>query len=144
MGKPIDDAIRSRLGARIRALRTARGLEQGGLGTRVDCTQEYISQLEHGDRSPSWETLVDLAHTGFEIELASLMFGIDEDLGFVPDDLSDVIAGRPLQARRDLVPALQSMVLMLRAEEDRSRAGGEPRYPSSEGLKAPGRRRTVK
>jgi transcriptional regulator with XRE-family HTH domain len=141
MGKPIDDAIRSRLGARIYALRTARNLEQGVLGARVDCTQEYISQLERGDRSPSWETLVALAHKGFEIELASLMFRIDEGLAFEPNDLSDVIAGRPLQARRDLVPGMQ---LMLRAEEDRSRADGEPRYRSSEGLRAPGRRRAAK
>jgi len=144
MVKPIDDVIRSRLGARINALRTARNLEQGVLGARVDCTQEYISQLERGDRSPSWETLVDLAHKGFEIELASLMFGIDADLGFEPEDLSDVIAGRPLQARRDLVPGIQLMQLMLRAEEDRSRAGGEPRYRSSAELRAPGRRRTAK
>ncbi len=144
MSKPVDDAIRSRLGARICALRTARKLDQEVLGARVDCSQEYISQLERGERSPSWETLVALAHEGFEIEIASLMFGIDEDLGFEPEDLSDVIAGRPLQARRDLVPGLQLMQQMLRAEEDRSHAGDEPRYRSSELLRAPGRRRAAK
>ena len=77
MIKPVDDAIRSRLGARILTLRTARNLEQAVLGARVDCTQEYISQLERGERSPSWEILAGLAHKGFEIELAALMFGID-------------------------------------------------------------------
>jgi transcriptional regulator with XRE-family HTH domain len=143
MIKPVDDAIRSRLGARILTLRTARNLEQAVLGARVDCTQEYISQLERGERSPSWEILAGLAHKGFEIELAALMFGIDADLGFEPDELSDVIAGRPLQARRDLVPGMQLMQMMLRAEEDRRRVGGEPQYRSSEGLKAPGRRRAA-
>jgi transcriptional regulator with XRE-family HTH domain len=141
---PADDAIRSRWGARIFALRTARNLDQEELGARVNCTQAYISELERGVKSPSWELLVLLAHKGFEIELAELMFGIDDDLSFEPEDLGDVIAGRPLQARRDLVPGLQLMQQMLRAEEDRSRASDEPRYRSSEVLRAPGRRRAAK
>ncbi len=144
MTKPVDDEIRSRWGARIRALRTAHNLDQEVLGARVNCTQAYISELERGDKSPSWELLIALAHQGFGIELASLMFGIDDDLGFEPEDLGDVIAGRPLQARRDLVPGLQLMQQMLRAEEDRSHAGDEPRYRSSEVLRAPGRRRAAK
>jgi len=139
---PADDAIR--LGARICALRTARNLDQEVLGARVNCTQAYISEIERGVKSPSWELLIALAHQGFEIELASLMFGIDDDLGFEPKDLGDVIAGRPLQARRDLVSGMQLMQQMLRAEEDRSRAGDEPRYRPSEVLTAPGRRRAAK
>jgi hypothetical protein len=44
---------------------------------------------------------------GFEIKLASLMFGIDEDPGVELRDLSELIAGRPLKARRDLLRAIE-------------------------------------
>ncbi len=136
-----DEVVRRRLGAQIRALREARGLTQQELGDRVDCKQKYISQLECGNRSPSWETLVALAHKGFEIRLASLMFGIDEDFGAEFQDLSEVIAGRPLESRRDL---LRGIELVLRAGEDRSRASGERRYRPAPELSAPGRPRAAK
>jgi len=48
----------------------------------------------------------------FEMKLAALMFGIDEDIGAEIQDLSDMLAGRPKETRRDL---LQAMELMLRA-----------------------------
>ena len=104
--------LRNRLGARIRALRDARGLTQEIIADRIEVTPKYVSQLECGQRSPSWETLVAIAHHGFEIRLATLMFGIDEEIGAEVQDLSDMLAGRPKEARRDL---LQAMELMLRA-----------------------------
>ena len=107
-----DTQLRHRLGARIRALRDARGLTQEVVAGRIEVTQKYVSQLECGQKSPSWETLVAIAHQGFEIKLATLMFGIDEDIGIEVQDLSDVLAGRPKEARRDL---LQAMELILRA-----------------------------
>jgi len=57
---------------------------------------------------------VTIAHKGLEIRLASLMFGIDEDIGAEVQDLSDVLAGRSREARRDV---LRAMELMLRAGE---------------------------
>jgi transcriptional regulator with XRE-family HTH domain len=112
--KGVDRAaqLRHRLGARIRALRAARGLTQEMIAGRIEVTPKYVSQLECGQRSPSWETLVAIAHHGFEIKLATLMFGIDEDIGVEVQDLNDVLAGRPKEARRDL---LHAMELMLRA-----------------------------
>ena len=104
--------LRRRLGARIRALREARGLTQEMIAVRIEATQKYVSQVECGQRSPSWETLVAIAHQGFEIKLATLMFGIDEDLGVEVLDLSDVLAGRPKEARRDVLHAIE---LILRA-----------------------------
>jgi transcriptional regulator with XRE-family HTH domain len=104
--------LRLRLGARIRALRDARGLTQETIADRIEVTPKYVSQLECGQRSPSWETLVAIAHHGFEMKLAALMFGIDEDIGAEIQDLSDMLAGRPKETRRDL---LQAMELMLRA-----------------------------
>ncbi len=115
----VDHAVqlRHRLGARIRALRDARGLTQEVIADRIEVTPKYVSQLECGQRSPSWETLVAIAHHGFQIRLAALMFGIDEDLGAEIQDLNDMLAGRPKETRRDL---LQAMELMLRA-------GAEPK-----------------
>ena len=104
--------LRHHLGARIRALRGARGLTQEMIAGRIEATQKYVSELECGQKSPSWETLVAIAHQGFEIKLATLMFGIDEDIGVEVRDLSDVLAGRPKEARHDL---LHAMELILRA-----------------------------
>jgi len=104
--------LRHRLGARIRALRDARGLTQEIVADRIEVTPKYVSQLECGQRSPSWETLVAIAHHGFEIRLAALVFGIDEDVGSEVKELNDMLAGRPKEARRDL---LHAMELMLRA-----------------------------
>jgi transcriptional regulator with XRE-family HTH domain len=107
-----DIRLRRRFGARVRALRDARGLTQEMVADRIEVTPKYVSQLECGQRSPSWETLVAIAHQGFEIKLAALVFGIDEDIGAAVQDLGDVLAGLPMQARRDLLHALE---LMLRA-----------------------------
>ena len=104
--------LRHQLGARIRALRDARGLTQEMIADRIEVTQKYVSQLECGQRSPSWETLVAIAHHGFEIKLATLMFGIDEDIEVEVQGLSDVFAGRSKEVRRDLLHAIE---LMLRA-----------------------------
>ena len=98
--------LRRHLGTRIRTLRGTRGLTQEMLADRIDSTQKYLSQLECGQRSPSWETLVAIAHQGFEIKLAALMFGIDEDIGGEVQDLYDVLAGRPKETRRDLLHAI--------------------------------------
>jgi transcriptional regulator with XRE-family HTH domain len=106
------EQLRHRLGARIRALRDARGLTQETIADRIEVTPKYVSQLECGQRSPSWETLIAIAHHGFEMKLAALMFGIDEEIGSEVQDLSDMLAGRPKETRRDL---LQAMQLMLRA-----------------------------
>jgi transcriptional regulator with XRE-family HTH domain len=116
MIKLTDDVIRSRLGARIRALRTARKLSQPALAERLGRRSwKYISALERGKGSPSWEYLVALAHRGFAIKLASLMFGIDENLGPEIQALSAGIAGLPTQTRLGL---LRSAELVLRAGEN--------------------------
>lgn len=112
MAKVVAHTVRYRLGARIRALRRAHELTQEMVADRIGLSQKYLSELERGERSPSWETLVAIAHHGFEIKLASLMFGIDEDVGAEAQSLSDVLAGRSKEARRDL---LRAMELMLRA-----------------------------
>jgi transcriptional regulator with XRE-family HTH domain len=114
MAKGVDRAVQRRLGARIRAFRAARKLTQEMIADRIDRSQKYVSELERGKKSPSWETLVAIAHKGFEIKLASLMFGIDEDIGAEVNDLGDVLAGRPRETGYDM---LRAMELLLRAGE---------------------------
>ena len=104
--------LRRRLGARIRALRSDRKLTQELIAGRIGVSPKYVSQLECGQRSPSWETVVAIAYYGFETNVAALMFGIDEDVEVDVQELSAVLAGRPKEARRDL---LQAVRLMLRA-----------------------------
>ena len=72
--------VRRQLGSRIRALRDARDLTQEVIADRIERSAKYVSQLECGQRSPSWETVVAIAHHGFETKVAALMFGIDEEL----------------------------------------------------------------
>jgi XRE family transcriptional regulator, regulator of sulfur utilization len=105
-------AIQRRLGERIQMLRLQRGLTQEQLAERVPISQKYVSELERGAKSPSWQTLVAIAHKGFEIRLASLLFAIDEDAGADVKRLDDVLAGRPKEARADLLRAVD---LLLRA-----------------------------
>jgi len=112
-----DRVVRRRLGARIKQLRTARDLTQQTVADRLGMSQKYMSALECGQRSPSWDALVAIAHEGLEIKLASLMFGIDEDLSIEVQSLSDVIAGRPMEARGDLLRGIELVL----------RAGGVPK-----------------
>jgi len=103
-------------------LRSARKLTQEMVAERADLTQKYVSELERGRRSPSWETLMAIAHQGFKIKLAGLMFGVDEDIAAEVQDLSDVLAGWPAEVRRDL---LRGVELLLRAVEAYCRARRE-------------------
>ena len=107
-------AVQRRLGTRIQSLRRARGLTQDELATRSDISQKYLSELERGEKAPSWETLVALAHKGLQIRLAALLFAIDEDVKDDVSDLSELLAGRPQEVRNDLLRAVR---LLLRAGE---------------------------
>jgi transcriptional regulator with XRE-family HTH domain len=106
--------VHRRLGARIQALRHARRLTQDQLAARSGISQKYLSELERGEKAPSWETLVALAHKGFQIGLAALLFAIDDDGKDDVGDLSELLAGRPPEVRSDLLRAVR---LLLRAGE---------------------------
>jgi transcriptional regulator with XRE-family HTH domain len=107
-------AVQQRVGQRMRKLRKQRELSQEVMAARIGISQKYLSELERGQKSPSWDTLVDIAHKGFEIRLAALMFGVDEDIGGDAKELSDVLAGRSQEVRYDVLRAVE---LILRAAE---------------------------
>lgn len=103
-----------RLGERIHDLRHARDLTQDELALRCGISQKYLSELERGEKTPSWETLVALAHRGFGIKLAALMFGVDEEVDSDLRSLDELLAGRPQEVRYDVLRAVR---LILRAGE---------------------------
>lgn len=60
MEKYVDDL--KKLGNNIRLLRERAGLSQEALGFKADLHRTYISQLELGQRNPSYTTLCKLAN----------------------------------------------------------------------------------
>lgn len=100
------------LGHKLRTLRAQYHLTQTELGARVDISQKYISELECGRKSPSWETLVAIAKLGFRISLSVMLFGVDEPIDDDVPKLQALLAGRPKDVQVALLSALQ---LMLRA-----------------------------
>lgn len=114
MAKGAVRAVQHRLGARIRELREGRDLTQEQVADRIGISQKYLSELERGGKAPSWQTLVAIAHKGFDIKLASLLFGVDEEVGAEVKDLDEVLAGRSKEARYDLLRAVE---LILRATD---------------------------
>src|SRR5262245_23065525 len=107
-------SIQHRVGERMRKLRKEREVSQEVMAERIGISQKYLSELERGQKSPSWETLVAIAHKGFDIKLAALLFGVDEEIGGDAKHLSDVLAGRPKEVRYDVLRAVE---LILRAAE---------------------------
>ena len=101
----------------MQTLRADRDLTQEVVAARIGISQKYLSELERGEKSPSWETLVAIAHKGFDMK-ASLLFGIDEDIGTEAKQLHDVLAGRPKEVRYDVLRAVE---LILRAAEGGSK-----------------------
>jgi len=105
-------ALQRQLGHRIQALRAKHEMTQEVLAARMGLSQKYVSELERGTKSPSWQTLVALAHQGFDTNLAALMFGVDDGAASDVNSLDAMLAGRSKDARNDLLRAFD---LILRA-----------------------------
>ena len=114
MAKSAARSVQRCLGERIQALRHARELKQEELAHRCGISQKYMSELERGEKAPSWETLVALAHKGFQIRIATLFFAVDEVVDDEAKNLDDILAGRPQDVRYDVLRAVR---LLLRAGE---------------------------
>ena len=114
MAKGAVRAVQHRLGTRMRVLREGRKLTQEQIADLVGISQKYVSELERGAKAPRWKTLVAIAHKGFDIKIASLLFGVDEDLDAEITDLGEVLAGRSKEVRTDVLRAVE---LLLRAGE---------------------------
>lgn len=69
-------AARWRFGDRVRASRAEKGITQEKLGEMIQKSTEHISYLERGERSPSFEVILDIAQA-LDAPVASLM-SVDE------------------------------------------------------------------
>lgn len=65
-------SARQRFGDRIRAGRVEKGITQEKLGELIEKSTEHISYLERGERSPSFEVILDVAQA-LDLPIASLM-----------------------------------------------------------------------
>jgi transcriptional regulator with XRE-family HTH domain len=68
-------SLQTRLGRRVREVRTAKGLSQMDLVRRYDWTLSHYQKIERGDLDPRLSTLVKLAES-FGIGVAELLTGI--------------------------------------------------------------------
>ena len=64
--------VKQLFGARIKALRTNRGISQETLAIRASLHRTYISDIERGARNPSLETMAQLAEA-LEVAIAALV-----------------------------------------------------------------------
>ena len=101
------------LGIRIRILREQSNLTQTKLGVRVGISQKYISQLECGRKSPSFETLVAIAKFGFRMPLSVILFGVDDPVDAALPRLESLLAGQPKDVQSNMLSALQHMLRAL-------------------------------
>ena len=83
-------SARKRFAAKLRVLRNQSGFTQEQLAEHIDKTVEHISFLERGERSPSFEVLLDLAGT-LKVSIAAL---IDNDMESVAN-IEDAFAVEP-------------------------------------------------
>ncbi|WP_348260949.1 helix-turn-helix transcriptional regulator [Telmatobacter sp. DSM 110680] len=67
--------IKTRFGARLRALRASRGWTQAEMADLLAINRGYLSQLETGQRDPSLTVLQTLAD-GLSITLSHLLKGL--------------------------------------------------------------------
>lgn len=85
---------RQRFAARLRAFRAGQGITQEQLAELISKTSEHISFLERGERAPSFEVIVDLAHV-LNISVSYLMNIDDPDNGA---NLIETLAVEPITA----------------------------------------------
>jgi len=65
---------------RLTKVREEAGLSKNTLSEKAGLSQSYLVRLEQGERNPTLETLVRLAH-GLEIPLSDLLGDLDRVIG---------------------------------------------------------------
>lgn len=88
-------AIRQRFGGKLRELRIAKGMTQEQLAEVVGKTTEHMGLLERGERSPSFELLLDIAHA-LETSAAILLSNDNQEGSNIADALTIAPPAAPL------------------------------------------------
>ena len=97
--------VRRRLGARLRALRDARGLTQEQLGEKAGISWHFLSSIERGRKGATTDTLAKLASL-LDVTLSELFLGVDKPLPKETKRLETALAGKPPDAQRRILRIL--------------------------------------
>ncbi|MDP2873363.1 MAG: helix-turn-helix transcriptional regulator [Bacillota bacterium] len=81
--------MRESIGARIRSVRTSRGVDRKTLAEMAGCTPQYLAEIESGGRDPSLSLLRRLA-LGLRVPAGELLGGVDGDQDRLEAYLADV------------------------------------------------------
>lgn len=76
MTPKVDRMLAQAIGARVRALRVARGWTQLQLAIAIDGYRPVVSRIEAGARMPMVQTLASIARA-FGMTLSTLLEGVD-------------------------------------------------------------------
>jgi len=98
--------VLTRLGARIRLLRTEREWTQETLAERAGITWRYVSAIERGTKGATVETLVSIAGA-MDLGLSELFFGVDRA---GPKDLVRIeaaLAGQSAEKQRAILKIVE-------------------------------------
>jgi len=101
------------LGRAIKLMRTASGIKQGEIATRLGVTANYISLVENGKREPSVQLLRQLAQT---LRVPVGLFFLWEEAGSDPSG--------SLAQLRDILAQLETMCLFANRQKSPKRRVG--------------------
>lgn len=87
------------LGARLRALRDARGLTQAQLAEKVGISWHFVSSIERAEKGAPINTLAKLA-AALDVTLSELFLGVDKALPREAKRLDTLLAGQSPEAQR--------------------------------------------
>jgi transcriptional regulator with XRE-family HTH domain len=100
------------IGARIRALRTLRGLSTEEFARRVGRTRQAVEHWEAGRRTPPLKTLEAIANVlrvDLEMRLVPSAAELDDHAAAVLLRLADVLPAVPPERRRVLVAQIEEL-----------------------------------
>lgn len=102
--------LRGRMGGRIKSVRKARGFSQERLAEKSGISPKYLSRLEVGQQSPSFESLARLAEA-LDVEMWELLnFGHEGTLRDLRETLRKLIQESDEQKLRLAVKVLRAVM----------------------------------
>ncbi len=100
----------SSIGIYIRKYRTAAGMSQDKLAELCDVSSKHIGVLERGERSPSLETLINIANA-LNVSADMLLCDVlDTQVGIRQTMLGDKIGALSQEQQRDILDVVDLLV----------------------------------
>jgi len=70
--------IKQMIGARIKEIRTKKGITQEGLSERMEINPKYLSSIERGKENPTLNTLIKLSES-LEVDLGEIFSFVEAE-----------------------------------------------------------------